>query len=92
VVITVITSITHRVFSTHDIYKCYVIAVCRVIKLIKQRKDSVKFRNVRLSIETYNKLDRYLLELMQKRGDRRISLDDAIKSLIEESHSKKTRT
>ena len=24
---------------------------------------------------------------MQKRGDRRISLDDAIKSLIEESHS-----
>jgi hypothetical protein len=88
-VITAITAITHSVFSTHDIYKCY---VYRVIKLIKQRKDSVKFRNVRLSIETYNKLDRYLLELMQKRGDRRISLDDAIKSLIDESHSKKTRT
>jgi hypothetical protein len=60
--------------------------------MIKQRKDSVKYRNVRLSIETYNKLDRYLLELMQKRGDRRVSLDDAIKSLIEEYHLKKTRT
>jgi hypothetical protein len=60
--------------------------------MIKQRKDSVKYRNVRLSIETYNKLDRYLLELMQKRGDRRISLDDAVKSLIEEYHFKKTRT
>jgi hypothetical protein len=57
--------------------------------MIKQRKDSVKYRNVRLSIETYNKLDRYLLELMQKRGDTRVSLDDAIKSLIEEYHSKK---
>ena len=42
VVITVITIITHRVFGPHDIYKCYVITVCRVIKLIKQRKDSVK--------------------------------------------------
>ena len=60
--------------------------------MIKQRKDSVKYRNVRLSIETYNRLDRYLLELMQKRGDRRVSLDDAIKSLIEEYHSKKKRT
>jgi hypothetical protein len=63
-----------------------------VIKMVKQREDSVKYRNVRLSIETYNKLDRYLLDLMQKRGDSRISLDDAIKSLIEEYYVKRTRT
>jgi len=59
--------------------------------LIKQRKDTVEYRNVRLSIETYTKLDKYLLELIQKRGDRRLSLDDAIKSLIEDYYSKITR-
>jgi hypothetical protein len=47
------------------------------------------YRNVRLYIDTYNKLDRYLLELMQKRGDRRLSFDDAIKTLIEDHYSYK---
>ncbi|PWU80012.1 MAG: hypothetical protein DLM72_14320 [Candidatus Nitrosopolaris wilkensis] len=56
--------------------------------MIKQRKDTVEYRNVRLSIETYTKLDKYLLELIQKRGDRRLSLDDAINSLIEDYYSK----
>jgi hypothetical protein len=51
--------------------------------LARQRKQAVEYRNVRLSIETYKKLDKYLIELIQKRGDRRISLDEAIKSLIE---------
>lgn len=43
--------------------------------MVKLRKDTVKYRNIRLSIDTYNK-----------------PLDDAIKSLIEDSkkqeHSK----
>ena len=43
------------------------------------------------SINTYNKLDKYLLELMQKRGDRHISLDKAINSLIEDHYLKKAR-
>jgi hypothetical protein len=60
--------------------------------VVKLRKDSVKYRNIRLSIDTYNTLDRYLLDLIQKKGDRRLTLDDAIKSLIEEYHSKKTKT
>ncbi|MGC2669569.1 MAG: hypothetical protein WA220_10335 [Candidatus Nitrosopolaris sp.] len=59
--------------------------------MIKQRKDTVEYRNVRLSIETYTKLDKYLLELIQKRGDRRLSLDGAINSLIEDYYSKITR-
>jgi hypothetical protein len=57
----------------------------------KQRKETVEYRNVRLSIDTYDKLDRYVLELMQKRGDRRISLDEAIESLIYEYYSKRTK-
>ena len=59
--------------------------------LAKQRKETVEYRNVRLSIDTYDKLDRYVLELMQKRADRRISLDEAIESLIDEYYSKKTK-
>ena len=50
--------------------------------MVKQRKQTIEYRNVRLSIDTYKKLDKYLLELIQKRGDRHISLDQAIKSLI----------
>jgi len=51
--------------------------------LVKQRKQTVEYRNIRLSIETYKKLDKYLIELIMKRGNRHISLDKAIKSLIE---------
>ena len=58
-------------------------------QLAKQRKQTVEYRNVRLSIETYKKLDRYLLELIQKKGDRNISLDEAIKSLIEAYYKNK---
>jgi hypothetical protein len=51
--------------------------------MVKQRKQTVEYRNVSLSIDTYKKLDKYLIELIQKRGNRHISLDEAIKSLIE---------
>ena len=57
--------------------------------MVKLKKDDIDYRNVRLYIDTYNKLDRYLLELMQKRGDRRLSFDDAIKTLIEDHYSYK---
>jgi hypothetical protein len=59
--------------------------------LVKQRKKSVEYRNVRLSIETYKKLDKYLIELIQQRGDRSISFDEAIKSLIEAYYSTKLK-
>jgi hypothetical protein len=59
--------------------------------LVRQRKQSVEYRNVRLSIEIYKKLDKYLIELIQKRGDRRISFDNAIESLIDSYYSIKTK-
>ena len=52
-------------------------------------KKTVEYRNVRLSIDTYKKLDKYLIELIQKRADRHISLDEAIKSLIETFYKNK---
>jgi hypothetical protein len=59
--------------------------------MVKQRKQDVKYRNVRLSIETYKKLDKYLIELIQRKGDRHISLDEAIKLLIELYYSKQIK-
>ena len=59
--------------------------------MVKQRKEDVDYRNVRLSINTYHKLDKYLLELMQKKGDRHISLDEAINSLIEDHYLEKSK-
>jgi hypothetical protein len=57
--------------------------------MVRQRKKNIQFRNVRLSIETYKKLDKYLIELIEKEGHRHISLDEAIKSLIESYYSSK---
>ena len=59
--------------------------------MARQRKQSVEYRNVRLSMKTYNKLDKYLLELIQKRSDRHISLDEAIDSLIDSYYSTKLK-
>jgi hypothetical protein len=50
--------------------------------MAKQRKQTVEYRNVRLTIGTYQKLDKYLIELIQKKGSRNISLDEAIVSLL----------
>jgi hypothetical protein len=59
--------------------------------MAKQRKQSVEYRNVRLSIETYNKLDKYLLELIERKGNRHISFDEAVDSLIEANSSIKAK-
>jgi hypothetical protein len=59
--------------------------------LAKKRKQTIEYRNVRLSIDTYKKLDKYLLELIHKKDDRHISLDEAIKSLIDSYYSTKAK-
>lgn len=50
----------------------------------RSQRNGVKKRNVVLRIETYQRLQKYLLELMQKRGDPRITFDDAIATLLDE--------
>lgn len=52
----------------------------------KQKKETASYRNIRLSLETYQQLDRYLFELVKTKANRRISLDNAVKSLLEEHY------
>jgi hypothetical protein len=55
---------------------------------MQRRKDDVERRNVTLHLDTYAKLDKYLLELMQNRNSPKLSRNDAIEALLEEHYSK----
>ena len=49
----------------------------------KSRKNVDK-RNIALKIETYDRLEKFLLELMTNRGSPRITFDEAINALLDE--------
>ncbi len=51
-----------------------------------KNETSGKYRNIRLQIETYYKLDRYLRELNNKENKTRSSLDHAIDVLLKEHY------
>ena len=46
----------------------------------KSRKNVSK-RNIVLKIETYNRLERFLLEVMKKKGSPRVTFDEAVNSV-----------
>jgi len=50
----------------------------------KPRKRGVKKRNIVLRIDTYERLQKYLVELIQRRGDPRITFNEAISALLDE--------
>lgn len=55
----------------------------------KAKKDAAEYRNIRLTMQTYERLDEYLFGLMKEKGNRRMSLDDAVSSLLD-AHSKRS--
>ena len=48
-----------------------------------QKKKTVKKRNVVLRIDTYQRLDKYKIELMSEKGDSSLSFDDVINRLLD---------
>ncbi len=60
-----------------------------LIALTKSRNPKAKSRNVRLKIETYERLDQYLIELMAEKGER-LTLNDAVVSLLDEHYKHKS--
>jgi hypothetical protein len=56
--------------------------VNRILTNMQDRKN-VKKRNVVLKIETYEKLEKYKAKLIGKKGDSRLTFDDAINELID---------
>ena len=66
-------------------YRCnkYLSVLASIPNVAQKRKERVRIRNVRLKMETYDKLEKYLLDLMQERGSPWLTLDDAVNSLLE---------
>jgi hypothetical protein len=56
--------------------------------MAQKRKKGVDRRNVTLHIETYDRLDKFLLGLMQERNKTKVSMNDAIEALLDEHYSK----
>ena len=48
----------------------------------KPRSSHVRRRNIALKIETYERLEKFLLELSRERG-KRLTFDDAVKALLD---------
>ncbi len=47
-----------------------------------QSRKNVAKRNIVLKIETYERLEKYKIRLMDEKGDSRITFDDAINILL----------
>ena len=56
-----------------------------------KRKEDVRKRNITVHLPTYEKLDKFLFELAQKKHDLKVSREDAIEALLEEHYSKSGR-
>ena len=71
--------------------KCnkYLSILASIPNVAQKRKERVRIRNVRLKMETYDKLERYLLDLMQEKGTPWLTLDDAVNSLLERARTGK---
>ncbi len=53
----------------------------------KTETKTKKYRNIRLSMNTYNRLDGYANELANKEKTRKISLDHTVQTLLDEHSS-----
>jgi hypothetical protein len=58
---------------------------------LEYRESKVKKRNIVLRMETYERLQQYLLELIQKRGNPKITFDEAINALLDEHEERVER-
>lgn len=56
--------------------------------MVANRKEDVDRRNITLHPETYERLDKFLFELAQKKGDLKVSRNDAIEALLDEHYQK----
>lgn len=57
----------------------------------KSRKEVSK-RNVVLKIETYTRLEKFLLELMRTKGTPRVTFDEAINTLLDRYESLRAKS
>ncbi len=59
-----------------------------VTHLSKQRSGNVAYRNIRLKMKNYERLEEYKLALINEKKDSHITLDDAVESLLDRYHKR----
>jgi hypothetical protein len=57
--------------------------------MARQKKENVDSRNVKLAIETYDRLEKYVVDLISQRGVRKVTMNDAISELLAEHYNQK---
>ncbi len=62
-------------------------SVIDIKPMVKPRKNSVEYRNVRLKIDTYCRLEKWVLTYMQKKGERNVSFDGALNLMMDDLDS-----
>lgn len=55
----------------------------------RRRKDNTRYRNVRLVIETYERLDKYKIKLMNEKEDSKLTFNDVINDLLDKASNGK---
>jgi hypothetical protein len=55
--------------------------------MAKPRKNNVTTRNVVLKIATYNRLQRFVVQLVREKESPRVSFDDAINELLDRAET-----
>ena len=55
---------------------------------MKERNPNASSRNVKLRIQTYDELDKYLTALVVQKGDRKLTLNDAVTFLLDEHYGR----
>jgi len=85
--------ILHQLHLLHIIHRRFIRFVYivwliqEVWPMSKVETETKQYRNIRLSMDTYNELDKYANELSVKEKTRNISLDHAVSTLLKEHFS-----
>ena len=56
---------------------------------MREQKENMTKRNIGLNINTYQRLEKYKIELIKKKGDLKITFDDVINDLLDRSTESK---
>jgi hypothetical protein len=59
--------------------------------IVAGEKEEVGRRNITLHFETYERLDKYLFELAQRKRVLKVSRNDAIETLLDEHYQKREK-
>jgi len=62
------------------------ILIRKVFPMTRKKKEIASIRNVRLRAQTYERLEKFKVELIQRKGKPQVTFDDAVNYLLDEHY------